>query len=233
MSLRSLSAILLLLVPGTATLFGQDQQYPFRDSNLPIEKRIDNILSLMTIDEKIACLGTTTAVARLGIPNAGLTEGLHGLVRKGGRGGPGVPTTQFALAVGMAESWDVDLIRREGAVEGYEARYLTQSSKYHTPALVIWAPNADLARDPRWGRTEESYGEDPFLNGTMAAAFIKGIQGDDAKYWQAASLLKHFMANSNEDNRIGSSSDFDARLMREYYSVPFRMGFLEIGRAHV
>src|ERR1017187_3679422 len=229
MSLRLLSAILLLLVPGTATLFGQDQPYPFRDPNLPVEKRIDNILSLMTVDEKIACLGTTTAVARLGVPNAGLTEGLHGLVRKGGRGGPGVPTTQFALAVGMAESWDVDLIRREGAVEGYEARYLTQSSKYHTPALVIWAPNAARARAPRGGRTEESYGEDPFLNGTMAAAFIKGIQGDDAKYWQAASLLKHFMANSNEDNRIGSSSDFDARLLREYYSVPFRMGFLEGG----
>jgi beta-glucosidase len=229
MSFRSLAAIVLFLVPGTATLLGQDQQYPFRDSKLPIEKRIDNILSLMNIDEKIACLGTTTAVARLGIPNAGLTEGLHGLVRKGGRGGAGVPTTQFALAVGMAESWDVDLIRREGAVEGYEARYLTQSQKYRSPTLVIWAPNADLARDPRWGRTEESYGEDPFLNGTMAAAFIKGMQGDDPKYWQAASLLKHFMANSNEDNRIGSSSDFDARLMREYYSVPFRMGFLEGG----
>lgn len=229
MSHRSFCAVVFLLAAGVATLPGQDQQYAFRDPNLPIEKRIDDILSRMTIDEKIACLSTTTAVARLGIPNAGSTEGLHGLVRKGGRGGPGVPTTQFALAVGMAESWDADLIRREGAAMGYEARYLTQSPKYHTPALVIWAPNADLARDPRWGRTEESYGEDPFLNGTMAAAFIKGIQGDDAKYWQAASLLKHFMANSNEDNRIGSSSDFDARLMREYYSVPFRMGFLEGG----
>ena len=76
-------------------------------------------------------------------------------------------------------------------------------------SLIIRAPNADLGRDPRWGRTEECYGEDPFLNGTLAAAFIKGMQGDDPKYWQAASLLKHFLANSNEKGRSGSSSDFD------------------------
>jgi len=228
MSIRSMAAALLWLVPGTVMLFGQTQ-YPFHDPKLPVEQRIDNILSLMTLDEKLACLSTRTAVPRLGIPNAGNSEGLHGLVRKGRGSQPAVPTTQFALAVGMAETWDTDLIRRAGALEGYEARYLTQSPKYHTPVLVVWAPNADLARDPRWGRTEESYGEDPYLNGTMAAAFIQGLQGNDPKYWQAASLLKHFMANSNEDGRAGSSSDFDVRLMREYYSVPFRMGFLEGG----
>jgi beta-glucosidase len=228
MSIRSSATALVVLVLGSVVLFGQ-AQYPFQDPNIPVEQRIDNILSLMTLDEKLACLSVRTAVPRLNIPNAGMSEGLHGLVRKGRGQQPGVPTTQFALAVGMAETWDTDLIRRAGAVEGFEARYLTQSPKYRTPVLVVWAPNADLTRDPRWGRSEESFGEDPYLNGTMAAAFIRGLQGDNPKYWQAASLLKHFMANSNEDGRAGSSSDFDVRLMREYYSVPFRMGFIEGG----
>ena len=81
--------------------------------------------------------------------------------------------------------------------------------------LVNWL-NVDLARDPRWGRYEESYGEDPFLVGTLASAYIRGIQGDDPKYWRAAALLKHYLANSNETTRTRSSSDFDERLFREY-----------------
>jgi beta-glucosidase len=223
---RCFAGLLLILISSTMIPSRADSPYPFRNPQLPMEQRITNILSLMTLDEKIACLGATTAVPRLGIPEAGLTEGLHGLVRKGWGQLKEVPTTQFALAVGMAQSWDTELIRKAGEVEGYEARFLTHDERYRTPALVIWAPNADLARDPRWGRTEESYGEDPYLTGSMAAAFIRGLQGNDTHYWQAASLLKHFMANSNEDNRIGSSSDFDARLMREYYSAPFRMGIM-------
>jgi beta-glucosidase len=229
MAARYFAGLLLILTIARTLPMGAQDQFPFKNPEKPIEERVSNILSLMTLEEKIACLGATTAVPRLGIPNAGLTEGLHGLVRKAWGQTKEVPTTQFALAVGMAQSWDPDLMQRAGAAEGYEARYITQNEKYQTPALVIWAPNADLVRDPRWGRAEESYGEDPFLNGTLAAAFIKGLQGDDPKYWQAAALLKHFMANSNEDNRIGSSSDFDTRLMREYYSVPFRMGFLAGG----
>jgi beta-glucosidase len=229
MAVRCLAGLVLFLISTVRFPIRAQDQYPFNSPQKSLEERINNILSLMTLDEKIACLGATTAVPRLGIPNAGLTEGLHGLVRKAWGQIKEVPTTQFALAVGMAQTWDPDLLKRAGAAEGFEARYITQSEKYRTPALVIWAPNADLVRDPRWGRAEESYGEDPFLNGKLAASFIKGLQGDDPKYWQAAALLKHFMANSNEDNRIGSSSDFDARLMREYYSVPFRMGFLEGG----
>ena len=86
-----------------------------------------------------------------------------------------------------------------------------------------------MGRDIRWGRTEECYGEDPFLNGTLVVAFVKGMQGDHPKYWQAAALLKHFLANSNEKGRSGSSSNFDDRLFYEYYSVPFRMGFVDGG----
>jgi beta-glucosidase len=140
-----------------------------------------------------------------------------------------VATTQFPEGVGLARTWDPALVRQAGAVIGSEARYIYENEKTARSALILLTPNADLARDPRWGRTQESYGEDPFFNGTIAVALIKGLQGDDPKYWQAASLLKHFLANSNERGRYGSSSDFDTRLFREYYSVPFRMGFVEGG----
>jgi beta-glucosidase len=224
----SAAACAALLLAG-ATLLHAQNPYPFQDPKLPLEQRVDNILSLMTLDEKLACLATSTAVPRLHIPDAGGSEGLHGLVRKGDFGQKAVTTTQFPEVIGMASTWDPALIRRAGAVQGYEARYIYQSEKYKSTVLVVWGPNADLARDPRWGRNDESYGEDPFLTGTMAVAFIKGMQGGDPKYWQAASLMKHFLANSNETTRGSSSSDFDEQLLRDYYSVPFRMGFVEGG----
>jgi len=221
---------LLFLVALTVPAFAQ-YKYPFQNPNLPIDERVSNILSLMTIEEKIACLGTHPDVPRLGIRGAGHVEGLHGLAM-GGPGGWGrpsvVPTTQFPQAVGLGETWDPDLVRQVAAIEGYETRYMFQS-KYQRGGLVVRAPNADLARDPRWGRTEESYGEDPFFNGAMTVAFVKGLQGNDPTYWLTASLMKHFLANSNEDGRGSSSSDFDERLFREYYSVPFRMGIIDGG----
>jgi beta-glucosidase len=220
--------IALAAACAAALLCGQTQ-YPFQDPGLPLEQRVDNILSLMTVDEKIKCLEFESGVPRLHIPSAGWSEGLHGLVRKGDFGGKAIPTTSFAQVIGMAETWDADLIRRAGAVQGYEARYIYQNEKYKDNVLIVWGPNADLARDPRWGRNDESYGEDPFFTGTMSAAFIRGMQGDNPKYWQAASLMKHFLANSNETTRGKSSSDFDERLLREYYSVPFRMGVAEGG----
>jgi len=221
---------LLFLVALTVPAFAQ-YKYPFQNPKLPIDERVSNILSLMTIEEKIACLGTHPDVPRLGIRGAGHVEGLHGLAM-GGPGGWGrpsvVPTTQFPQAVGLGETWDPDLVRQVAAIEGYETRYMFQS-KYQRGGLVVRAPNADLARDPRWGRTEESYGEDPFFNGAMTVAFVKGLQGNDPTYWLTASLMKHFLANSNEDGRGSSSSDFDERLFREYYSVPFRMGIIDGG----
>src|SRR5512133_1686399 len=158
-TLRLAAACTARLVAATAPLSAQNQ-YPFQDPNLPLEQRVDNILSLMTLDEKLACLATSTAVPRLHIPDAGGTEGLHGLVRKGDFNQKAVPTTQFPEVIGMASTWDPGLIRRAGAVQGYEARYIHQTEKYQTNVLVVWGPNADLARDPRWGRNNESYGED-------------------------------------------------------------------------
>jgi beta-glucosidase len=222
------AALPLILFCGLAPLRAQTQ-YPFQNPKLPIEQRVDNILSLMTLEEKTACLQTDSAVPRLHIPNAGWSEGLHGLVRKGDFGTTAIPTTSFAEVIGMASTWDPELIRRAGAVQGYEARYIHQTAKYNSHVLVVWGPNADLVRDPRWGRNNESYGEDPFFTGTMSVAFIKGMQGDNPNYSQAAALLKHFLANSNETTRGKSSSDFDERLFREYYSAPFRMGFVEGG----
>ena len=201
-----------------------------------MEKRIDNLLSLMTIDEKINVLGTNTGVPRLGVPSFGSSEGIHGVVQRGRTGRiqrSAITTTQFPQPPGMGETWNPDLVRQAGAVQGYEARFITQTPKYDRQILMLWGPQADLMRDPRWGRSEEVYGEDPFFNGTMVVSFIKGMQGgleeNNAKYWQAAALLKHFLANSNENFRDSSSSDFDERLFWEYYSVPFRMGFLEGG----
>jgi beta-glucosidase len=211
-------------------------QYPFQDTKLPVEKRIDNIISLLTLDEKINCLSTNPSVPRLGIKASGQVEGLHGLALgvpgNWGRRTP-IPTTTFPQSIGMAETWDPDLIKQAANIEGYEARYVFQSDNYKRGGLVIRAPNADLGRDPRWGRTEECYGEDAFFNGTMVAAYVKGLQGDDPNYWQAASLMKHFLANSNENGRDSSSSDFYERLLREYYSVPFRMGVEAGSRAYM
>ncbi|WP_144908645.1 glycoside hydrolase family 3 C-terminal domain-containing protein [Mucilaginibacter frigoritolerans] len=202
-------------------------KYPFQNPDLAAEDRITNLLSLMTLDEKVNCLGTVPTIARLGVKGAGHVEGLHGLAMglpgDWGRKTP-VPTTIFPQAIGMAETWDPELLQQAAVIEAYETRYIFQNEKYHKGGLVVRAPNADIGRDPRWGRTEECYGEDAFFNGTMAVAYIKGLQGNDPKYWMTSALMKHFLANSNENSRDSSSSDFDERLLREYYSVPFRMG---------
>lgn len=238
--------LLLLFCIAAPSLAQTRTQYPFQNPNLPTEQRIDNLLSLMTLQEKIDALGTDPDVPRLGVHGSGHIEGLHG-VALGGPGGwgrvfpngvrrgtPGVrplneplETTQFPQAVGLGETWDPALLQKAAAEEGYEARYIFQSDD--RGGIVVRAPNLNLERDPRWGRSEESYGEDPFLVGTMGVAFVKGLQGNDHRYWQTASLLKHFVAYSNETNRGGSSSNFDARLLHEYYTVAFRMAIEQGG----
>ena len=241
----NVNRLVFAFVPLIASLaWTQQYQYPFQDPSLPIEARVDNILLLMSAEEKISALSTTPDVPRLGIRGSGHIEGLHGVAYGGpggweGRGLKPLPTTQFPQSVGLGETWDPDLLQKAAAIEGYEARYIFQSEDLRTTnsrgeqhrreGIVVRAPNADLARDPRWGRSEESYGEDPYLTGTMTVAFVRGLQGDDPHYWLTASLMKHFLANSNEDGRGGSSSDFDERLLREYYSVPFRMGVMDGG----
>ena len=121
------------------------------------------------------------------------------------------------------------MIQKVADWEATECRYLAQNSKFGISGLIVFAPNADLGRDIRWGRTEECYGEDPYLTGALVAAYVKGLQGNDPHYWKSASLMKHFLANSNENNRSFNSSDFDESLFREYYSYGFYKGVTEGG----
>jgi beta-glucosidase len=233
-SIRKLACAFALL---SAVAFAQPAKpptlLPYQDLRLPAEQRITDLLSRMTLDEKLVMLGTDPTVPRLGIVGTNHVEGLHGLAQggPGGWGGRGLvtPTTQFPQSRGLGQTWDPDLLREAAAEEAFETRWVF--NKYHRGGLVVRAPNADLSRDPRWGRSEESYGEDPYLVGTLATAYAEGLQGNDPKTWMSASLLKHFLANSNEDGRDGSSSDFDDRLFHEYYAVPFRMA-IEDGHAN-
>jgi beta-glucosidase len=229
--------LLLCLVPMASVMAAQKVAAPpvYLDSHANPESRITALLAAMTLDEKIHALSTDPSVPRLGVAGTNHVEGLHGLAL----GGPGhweghsegrtmmnvIPTTQFPQSRGLGQTWDPSLLQKAAAQEAYETRFAF--GKYHRGGLVVRAPNADLSRDPRWGRGEESYGEDPFLVGTLATAFAHGLQGDDPHVWMTASLLKHFLANSNEDGRDGSSSNFDARLFHEYYAVPFRMAIEE------
>jgi len=196
---------------------------PFRDPALPIEQRVDDLISRLSLEEKISLLAQVQpAIPRLGIKAfTNFTEGLHGL---GWVRGGSVTATTFPQSSGLGETWDPELLRQVGAVEGYEARVYFKKFDGTRVGLAVRAPNVDLARDPRWGRSEESYGEDPWLVGKMSVGFIKGLQGDNPKYLLTASTMKHFLANSNEDGRTSSSSDFDERNLREYYLMPFRMG---------
>jgi beta-glucosidase len=235
------SVFIFLLVAGCAVSSRAQQkyQYPFQNPDQPTEQRITDLLSRMTLDEKVSLLSDDALsrgmiskpdIPRLGVVGTGHVEGLHGL----SQGGPGnwqglgkvqIPTTQFPQPRGLGQTWDPMLLEKIGGVEGFETRYI--DGRYHRGGLIVRAPNADLARDPRWGRSEESYGEDPFETGTLAVAYVKGLQGNDPHYWLSASLMKHLLANSNENGRENGSSNFDERLFREYYSAPFRMSIEE------
>jgi len=232
--IRTATAMLVLLSGvGYAQQATPAKLLPYQNAKLPVEDRITDLIGRMTLDEKLAMLGTDPTIPRLGIVGTNHVEGLHGLALggPGGWGGRGLvtPTTQFPQSHGLGQTWDPELLKQAAAEEAFETRWAF--NKFHKGGLVVRAPNADLSRDPRWGRTEESYGEDPFLVGTLATAYTEGLQGDDPKLWMTASLLKHFLANSNEDGRSGSSSNFDDRLFHEYYSVPFRMA-IEDGHAN-
>ena len=210
-------------------------QYPFQNPELSDEKRLDNLISLMTLEEKIVNLSSRPAgVPRLGVRGTRIMEGYHGLAYSGPanwsvQGAKAAPTTTFPQAYGLAQTWDPELIQDIASWEAYECRFLAQNPDYQSAGLVILSPNADPGRDIRWGRTEECYGEDAFLASRLTVAFVKGLQGDHPKYWKTASLMKHFLANSNENNRAINSSDFDDRLFREYYAYPFYRGIVEGG----
>lgn len=146
-------------------------------------------------------------------------EALHGVARAG-------LATAFPQCIGLGSTWDPDLIQKMTDVASTEARIhnLTYGKK-----LTYWSPTINILRDPRWGRTEESYSEDPYLLSRMAVAFVKGFQGDHPKYLKAVATLKHFVANNSEYNRHNGSSDVSERFLREYYLYAFQAGITEGG----
>lgn len=186
------------------------------------KERLSDLISLMTIDEKIRQLtNQSDSIPRLGIPKYNYwSEALHGVLASG--------TTSFPQAVAMGSTWDPDLVYRVGTAISDEARALNGINGH---GLTYWSPTINIARDPRWGRNEESYSEDPYLLSRMGVAFIKGMQGNDPYYLKAISTPKHFMANNEEARRHTGSSDVDMRSMYEYYLPAFRQAVVE-GKAY-
>ncbi len=168
--------LLLTLIMSAATL--RAQPYPFHDTALDDEKRLDNLISLMTLEEKINFLSTSLSVPRLGIKGTKIVEGLHGLALSGPanwavRGRGASVTTTFPQAIGLAQMWDPELLQKVASAEAEEARWLAQNPAYASSGLIVLAPNADLGRDVRWGRTEECYGEDAFSDHASRLPLLK------------------------------------------------------------
>jgi beta-glucosidase len=175
-------------------------QSAYLDNNLPIPERVQDLLSRLALDEKVAMMNhPTQGVPRLGIPGYNFwSEALHGVARNG-------RATVFPQAIGMAATWDKELIHQIATAIGDEGR-----AKYHEAlrrngftdqyqGLTFWSPNVNIFRDPRWGRGQETWGEDPFLTGVMASAFVQGLQGDHPRYLKAAACAKHYAVHSGPE----------------------------------
>lgn len=209
------------------------QDTPLWDESLDIEERLDYLIGELTIEEKLNMLSTVSPeIARLGICKKMTLggEAAHGVEARHDQAGnsdrEGVQTTAFTQPIGLSATFDTDLIKEVGKAVGYEARALYNQGDM---GLSRWAPTVDMERDPRWGRNEEGYGEDPYLTGKMASAYIQGMRGEHPFYILTAATLKHFYANNVEEGRDRISSDIDARNKLEYYIEPFRRCIVEGG----
>lgn len=199
--------------------------YPFKNPKLSLTDRVRDLVSRLTLDEKIDMLTTwQKGVKRLGIDDWHIgAEVARGYVSRN----PDMPTTVFPQPIGMAGMFDPELMKKLGEIAGVEARIL--HSRNPRSNLMLWGPTVDACRDPRWGRNEESYGEDPFLTGQMTIAYTRGMAGDDPKYMRTIPTLKHFFANNNEENRASSNSNLEPRTKNEYYHEFFRPSIEEGG----
>jgi beta-glucosidase len=191
---------------------------PYLDTSLPFSDRVEDLVKRLTLDEKVGLMShTAKGIPRLNIPAYNYwSEALHGVARNG-------RATVFPQAIGMAATWDKDLIKNVASAIGDEGR-----AKYHAAlkrngytdqyqGLNFWSPNVNIFRDPRWGRGQETWGEDPFLTGEMAAAFVRGLQGDNPKYLKSAACAKHFAVHSGPE---GERHTFDAIVTkRELYDT--------------
>ena len=172
----------------------------YLDTSLPIAKRVKDLVGRMTLEEKVGLMNhPALGVPRLNIPAYNYwNEALHGIARSG-------RATVFPQAIGMAATWDKKLIFKVATAISDEGR-----AKYHAAlkrngytaqyqGLTFWSPNVNIFRDPRWGRGQETWGEDPFLTGEMAAEYVKGLQGNDPKYLKAAACAKHYAVHSGPE----------------------------------
>ncbi len=196
----------------------------YLDTTRPVEERARDLISRMTLEEKVSQMrNSAEAIDRLGIPAYDYwNEGLHGVGRNG-------RATVFPQAIGMAATWDTDLIYRVATAISTEGR-----AKYHETlrrcgntiiyqGLTFWSPNVNIFRDPRWGRGQETWGEDPFLTGEMGAAFVHGMQGDDPHYLRTAACAKHFAVHSGpEDERHTFDANVTRRELFDTYLPAFK-----------
>ncbi|MBN2348306.1 MAG: glycoside hydrolase family 3 C-terminal domain-containing protein [Bacteroidales bacterium] len=182
------------------------------------KERLEDLISLMTIEEKIGQLvNQADSIPRLNLSNYNYwSESLHGILTVG--------ATSFPQAVALGSSWDTDLVHRVATAISDEARVLNITTG---KGLSYWSPTVNIARDPRWGRNEESYSEDPYLLSRMGVAFIKGMQGNHPYYLKTVSTPKHFIANNEESRRHTGSSDVDMRSLWEYYMPAFESAVTE------
>jgi beta-glucosidase len=204
----------------------------YKDPRAPIEKRVDDLVSRMTLEEKARQLqNVAPGIPRLGVlPYDYWNEALHGVARAG-------EATVFPQAIAMAATWDSELMLAEGQVIALEGRARfnqAQRQKNYDRyfGLTFWSPNINIFRDPRWGRGQETLGEDPYLTGTMATRFVEGIQGENPKYFMAIATPKHFAVHSGpEPDRHKFNVDPSRRDLTETYLPAFRRTVTE-GKAY-
>lgn len=219
--------IALFLALATVPFQAFGQKPPYLDPSLPVTFRVDDLISRMTLQEKVDALqNNAPGIPRLGIqPYGSGHEGLHGVV------GPGY-TTLFPQAIGMAATFDAPLLHQMGNVVGMEAHALFNMTGpkgiSHFNGLNFWSPNINIFRDPRWGRGQETYGEDPFLTSRLGVAYITGLQGDDPRYLLAAAGPKHLAAHSGpEADRHRWDTIVSPHDLQDTYLVAFHAAISE------
>jgi beta-glucosidase len=211
--------LLTLLMSLTATNGLMADTLPYQDTNLSAQERARDLVSRMTLAEKIEQMGhQTPTISRLGIQGYNYwNEGLHGVARSG-------LATSFPSSRAMSSTWDLPLVFSCADATSTEARvYNNTKSK----GLTYWCPTINMSRDPRWGRDEENYGEDPFLTSRLCVEYIKGMQGNNPKYFKTIATVKHFACNNYEGGRHNTSATVTARDLREYYLPGFEAAVKE------
>ncbi len=224
-----LCALLWAAIPVISSAQQSSDVPAYKNPQLPLEQRVNDLVSRMTLEEKVSQLGhTADAIPRLGVPEYNWwNEGLHGVARAG-------IATVFPQAIGMAATFDEPLMHQIGDVISTEfrAKYYANLHKdgsadwYH--GLTVWSPNINIFRDPRWGRGQETYGEDPFLTSRMGVAFVTGMQGDDPKYLKTVATPKHFAVHSGpEPTRHSVDVTASRHDMEDTYLPAFRATVME------